>query len=70
MSLYGDVRPRAECPSCGRSTSVTFNARTGEAYLRSHNDVTAKKLFGKSKRCSMSTRPVPPEAVHQPKRTH
>lgn len=68
MPLHGDVRPRADCPTCGRSTSVTFNAQTGEAYLRSHNDVVSRKLFGKAKRCSASGRVVPPQSVRQPAR--
>lgn len=66
MPLHGDVRPRAVCPGCGRSTSVTFNAHTGEAYLRTHNDLVAKELFGKSKRCDWSTRAVASTAVYQP----
>lgn len=32
----GTKRPRALCPVCSRSTAVTFDARTGEAYLRPH----------------------------------
>lgn len=32
----GTRRPRVLCPLCSRSTAVTFNARTGEAYLRPH----------------------------------
>lgn len=30
------IRPRANCPYCRRSIAVTFNKRTGEAYLRPH----------------------------------
>lgn len=69
MPLQGDVRPRAVCPGCGRSTSVTFNAQTGEAYLRTHNDVVAWALFRKRKRCDWSTRTVAPATVYQPLRT-
>jgi hypothetical protein len=45
---------------------VTFNAHTGEAYLRTHNDLVAKELFNKSKRCDWSTRAVASTAVYQP----
>lgn len=27
-------RPRADCPACGRSIAVTFDARVGTAFLR------------------------------------
>lgn len=33
---HADRRPRVECPGCHRSIVVTFNAVTGEAYIRSH----------------------------------
>jgi hypothetical protein len=51
----GDVRPRKACPWCGRSTAVTFNKRTGEAYLRSHNDTRDRDA---NLRCVGSTRTV------------
>lgn len=64
-SNMGDIRPRAKCGYCGRSTAVTFNARTGEAYLRSHND----RRNGENKRCAFSGRVAPSRTVFQPKWT-
>jgi uncharacterized OB-fold protein len=49
----GSVRPRAVCPKCKRSTAVTFNSRTGEAYLRPHNPPGVK-----GERCPKSGRVV------------
>lgn len=68
--LRHDVRPRADCPGCGRSISVTFNARTGEAYLREHLRHRYDHMQGErvSEPCAQSRRLVPHSAVHQPAR--
>lgn len=60
--LRHDVRPRAYCPHCGRSISVTFNAHTGTPYLRSH-------VVEPGRPCTMSTYAVPRDAVYQPPRS-
>jgi hypothetical protein len=53
-------RPRADCPRCGRSTAVTWNKRTGEAYLRTHNNPTL------GVQCTLSRQTVDRDLVSRP----
>ncbi len=46
---HRDRRPRARCPHCKRSIAVTFEKRTGFAFLRPH-----KAVLGSLSNCPRS----------------
>lgn len=50
------MRSRTICPWCKRSIAVTFNAKTGDAYIRSHNIDVRKRCPGSRATVPMSER--------------